>query len=108
MLLQDDRSIKLSKEIYKKIIKSGLHQETIKTPVLPCLDVIEWNTQKVDHENRAILNFEDKSVSSYKASVSNQIYHFKESHIKVTPEWMKQKNESVDFLTIMKGWCSEG
>jgi hypothetical protein len=38
----------------------------------------------------------------------NQIYHFKEAHIKVTPEWLKQKNESIDFLTIMKGWCSKG
>ena len=67
-----------------------------------------WITQKIDHENRKILNFEDKSVASYKASVLNQIYHFKEAHIKVTPEWLKQKNESVDFLTIMKGWWSEG
>jgi hypothetical protein len=40
--------------------------------------------------------------------VFNQIYHFKEAHIKVTPEWLKQKNEFVDFLTIMKGWWSKG
>jgi hypothetical protein len=40
--------------------------------------------------------------------VLNQIYHFKEAHIKVTPEWLKQKNESAKFLTIMKGWWSEG
>ena len=26
----------------------------------------------------------------------------------MTPEWLKQKNESVDFLTIMKGWWFEG
>ena len=70
--------------------------------------MIEWITLKVDLENRAIPNFEDKSVASYKALVFNQIYHFKESHIKVTPEWLKQKNESADFLTIMKGWWSKG
>ena len=26
----------------------------------------------------------------------------------MTPEWLKQKNESADFLTIMKGWWFEG
>ena len=26
----------------------------------------------------------------------------------MTPEWLKQKNESTDFLTIMKGWWFEG
>ena len=108
MLLQDDMSNELSKEIYKNTIKSGLQRTTVKTLVLPCLDVIEWITQNVDHENRAILNSEDKSIASYKALVFNQIYHFKEAHIKVTLEWLKQKNESVDFLTIMKGWWSEG
>ena len=65
--------------------------------------MIEWITRKVDYENGEILNFENKSVASYKASVLNQIYHFKEAHIKVTWEWMKQKNESANFLTIMKG-----
>ena len=58
----------------------------------------------MDHDNRAILNFEDKSVASYKASVLNQFYHFKEAHVKVTPEWLKQKNDYDDFLEIMKGW----
>ena len=62
----------------------------------------------MDHWNREILNFEDKSVSSYKASILNQIYHFKEAYVKVTPEWLKQKNDSANFLTIMKGWWSEG
>ena len=108
VLLHNDISIELSKEIYKNIINSGLHGAAVKTPVIPCSDVIEWITWKVDHENRAILNFENKSVSSYKALILNQIYHFKESHIKVTPEWLKQKNEFVDFLTIMKGWWSKG
>ena len=36
------------------------------------------------------------------------MYHLKEAHIKVTHEWLRQKNEVVDFLTIMKGWWSEG
>ena len=26
----------------------------------------------------------------------------------MTPEWLRQKNESTDFLTIMKGWWFEG
>ena len=89
-------------------MKSGLDQATTRTPFLPCRDVIEWITQKVDHENKEILSFEDKSVTSYKASVLNQIYQFKEAHVKPTPEWMKQKNDFADFLTIMKGWWSEG
>ena len=71
ILLQDDMSIELSKEIYKNIIKFGLHREIVKTLILPYLNVIEWITRKVDHENREILNFEDKSVASYKASVLN-------------------------------------
>ena len=106
-LLQDDISTELRKGIYKNITKSGLHRAAVKAPVLPCLNVIEWITWKVDHENRSILYFEDKSVASYKESILNQIYHFREACIKVTPEWLKQMNESVDFLTIMKGWWSE-
>jgi hypothetical protein len=47
--LQNDVSSELSKEIYKNIIKSGLHRATIKTPVLPCPDVVEWITRKIDH-----------------------------------------------------------
>ena len=70
--------------------------------------MIEWITQRVDHDSRTILNFEDKNVASYQATMLNQLYHFKEAHVKVTPEWLKQKNDSIDFLTIMKGWCSEG
>ena len=108
MLLQNDVSTKLRKEVYNNIIKYGLHRAAVKTLVLPCLDVIEWITWKIDYENRSILKYENKSVASYKASVFNQIYHLKEDHIKVTSKWLKQKNESVDFLTIMKGWCSEG
>ena len=67
ILLQDDVSTELSKEVYRNIIKSGLHRATVKTPVLPCPDVIEWITRKVDHENREILNSEYKSVANYKA-----------------------------------------
>ena len=87
----------MSKEIYRNIIKSRIHSETTRTPVLPCPDVIEWIKCKVDHENREILNFEDKSVASYKALVLNQLYHFKEAHVKVTPEWLKQKNDALTF-----------
>ena len=105
MLLQNDVSTQLSKEVYKNIIKSGLHRVVVKTLVLPCPDVIQWITRKIDHENRLILNSENKNVANYKALVVNQIYHLKEAHIKVTPRWLKQKNES---LTIMKGWWSEG
>ena len=65
VLLQDDISTKLSKEIYRNIIKFGLHQEVMRTPVLSCPNVIEWITRIVDHENREILNFEDKSVAGY-------------------------------------------
>ena len=41
MLLQDDVSTKISEELYKNIIKSGLHRAAVKTLVLPCPDVIE-------------------------------------------------------------------
>ena len=71
ILLRDDISTELSKEIYKNIIKSGLHRAVGKTLVLPCLDLIEWITQKVYHENRSIINSKDKSVASYKASIFN-------------------------------------
>ena len=70
--------------------------------------MIEWITWQLDHENRAILNSENKSVARYKASYFNQIYHLKEAHIKVTPEWLRQKNDYANFLTLMKGWWSEG
>ena len=103
MLFQNDVRTELRKEVYKNIIKSGLYRAVVKTPVLPCPDVIEWITWKIDHENRSILNSENKSVDNYKASVFNKIYHLKEAHIKVTLEWLKQKDESTDFLTIMKG-----
>ena len=77
MLLQNDVRNELSKELYKNIIKSRLHRATVKTSVLPCLDVIECITWKIDHENRSILNSENKSVANYKASVFNKIYHLK-------------------------------
>ena len=108
VLLLDDQSTKLSKGIYKNIIKSGLHWAATRTLVLPCSDVIEWITQRVDHESRTILKFEDKNVANYQAPILNQIYHFKEAQVKVTPEWLREKNDFADFLSIMKGWWSEG
>ena len=80
----------------------------MKTPILLCPDVIEWITRNVDHQHRSILNFEGKIVASYKPSMINQMYHLKEAIIKISPEWLKQKSESVDLLTILKGWWSEG
>ena len=38
----------------------------------------------------------------------NQMYHLKEANIKVSPEWLRQKSESIDLLTILKGWWSKG
>jgi hypothetical protein len=61
-------------------------------------DVIEWITRRVDHERKKILNFEDKNVANYQALVLNQLYHFKEAHVKVFPEWLKENNESANFL----------
>ena len=79
VLLQDDPSTELSKRIYKNISKSGLQREAAKTPALPCLDVIKWINQRVDHESRTIPNLEDKNVASYQAPILNQLYHFKEA-----------------------------
>ena len=56
VLLQNDASTELSKEVYKNIIKSGLHRATIKTPILSCPDVIKWITRKINHQHRSILN----------------------------------------------------
>ena len=108
VLLQDDPSTKLSKGIYKNISKSGLHRATTRTPILPYLDVIEWMNQRIYHESKTILKFEGKHVVSYQVTIVNQLYHFKEAQVKVTPYWLKRRNESVDFLYIMKGWWSEG
>ena len=41
VLFQDDPSTKLTKGVYKNISRFGLHRAATKTPVLPCLDVIE-------------------------------------------------------------------
>ena len=80
----------------------------LKTLVLPCPDVIKWITRKIDNQHRSILIYKGKSVTSYKDFMFNQMYHLKESHIKVTPEWLKQKSESANLLTILKGWWSKG
>ena len=47
-------------------------------------------------------------MADYKPSIINQIYHLKEATIKVSPEWLKQKGESANMLTILKGWWSKG
>jgi hypothetical protein len=47
-------------------------------------------------------------VANYKPSMINQIYHLKEGIVKVSWDWLKQKSESADMLTILKGWWSEG
>ena len=107
VLLQSDASTELSKEIYKNIIKSGLHRATVKTPVLSCSDVIEWITRKIDHQHQSVLNAEGKAVANYKPSMINQIYHLKEANVKISLDWLKQKCESADMLTILKGWWSE-
>ena len=51
VLLHNDASTKLSTDIYKNIIKSRLHRATVKTPVLPCPDVVEWIIRKIDHQH---------------------------------------------------------
>lgn len=107
-MLQYNPSTKLSKGIYKNISKFGLHRVVSRTLVLPCPDVIEWMTWRIDHESRTILNFEDKHVSNYQSPLMYYLYHFKEAQVKVTLEWLKRKTESVDFLSIMKGWWSKG
>ena len=86
VLLQNDENSEISKEIYKNIIKSGLHRATVKTPVLSCPDVIEWITRKIDHQHRSILNTGGKVVANYKPSMINQIYHLKEATVKISPD----------------------
>jgi hypothetical protein len=49
ILLQDDASNDISIEVYQNIIESGLHKAAVKTLILPCPDVIEWITRKIDH-----------------------------------------------------------
>ena len=51
MLLQNDASTELRKDIYQNIIKLGLHRVAMKTPILPCLDVTKWITIKIDHQH---------------------------------------------------------
>ena len=84
VLLHDDPSMELSKCIYKNISKFGLHWEATKTLVLPCLDVIEWMTQSINHESRKILNLKDKHVARYQPPMLNQLNHFREAKVKVT------------------------
>ena len=58
--------------------------------------------QEIDHQHRSILNVEGKDVANYKPSMINQIYHLKEATVKVSPDWLKQKSDSADMLTILK------
>ena len=51
MLLYDDGSTELSKEVYQNIIKSALHKAIVKTLMPPCPDVIEWIKRKIDHQH---------------------------------------------------------
>ena len=101
MLLQNNANTKLSREIYRNIIKSGLHRATMKTPVLSCPDIIEWITRRIDHQHQSILNIEGKVVANYKPSMISQMYHLKEATVKVSPEWLKQKSESADMLRMV-------
>ena len=50
VLLQYDSSKDLRKGIYKNIWRSRLYQVASKPPVLPCSDVIECMTQRIDHK----------------------------------------------------------
>ena len=79
MLLQDDPSTELSKGIYQNNSKSRLYRDVAIAPILPCLDVIEWLTQNIDHQRRTLLDFEGKHVASYQAPLLNHMYQFKES-----------------------------
>ena len=88
VILQDDPSTELSTRIYKNISKSGLHRAATKTPVLPYLDVIEWMNQRIDHGSRTILNFKENHVDGYQVPMLNQLYHFKEAQVRVTPKWL--------------------
>ena len=108
VLFQYDLSIELRKRIYRNISRFGLYQATTKPPVQPCPDVVQWMTQRIDHERITIFNFEGKHASIYQAPMLNQMYHFKEAQVRVTPEWLQRKFESINFLTIMKGWWSKG
>ena len=65
-------------------------------------------TWRIDHESRTILNFKEKHVVSYRSPVLNQLYHFREVQVKLTLEWLQSKAQSIDFLSIMKGWWSKG
>ena len=47
-------------------------------------------------------------MSNYKDLMFNQMYHLKEAYIQLSPTWLEQKSESAYFLTILKGWWSQG
>ena len=64
---------------------------------------------KKDRSSTSInFEFKGKTMANYKPSMINQIYHLKEATVKISLDWLKQKSESTDMLTILKGWWSEG
>ena len=99
-MIKDYPSTNISKGIDKIISKSRLHRGAAKTLVLPCLDVIEWMTWRIDNERRTILNFEDKKLVSYRNPVLNQPYHLKETQVNVTLELLQRKTKlSISYLS---------
>ena len=66
------------------------------------------DSRNIDHQHRSILNFEGTVVAHYNPSMINQMYHLKQANIKVSLKWLMQKSESIDLLTILKGWWLKG
>lgn len=102
MFVKDFPSTKISNEIYQNISKSELYRDASKPLILPCMDVIEWLTKRVNHQSRTLLDFEGNHVARYKPSMLHHMYHFKEPQIKVTREWIQRKVEVVYYLAHMK------
>ena len=107
MSLKDDPCIKLRKVIYKNMKNFGLYRAAINPLIFSCPDVVEWMKRKVDHSNRIVLNFDRKHVVSYQPYTIHQMYHFKETQIKITQEWLHSRAKIIDYLSQMKGWWDE-
>ena len=108
LLLQDDPCRELSKDIYKNISKSRIYRVFSKPLILPCPNVVEWITRKVDHSNQILLNYEEKHGASYQRYTIHIMYHFKEPQIKITQEFLQSKAKTIDYLAQMNGWWAEG
>ena len=65
-------------------------------------------SRKVDHSNMNLINLDGKHVASYQPYTINQMYHFKEPHMKITHKWLQSKAKTDDYLAQMKGWWAEG